>query len=561
MLMELSIKNFAIISSLTIPFEKGLTVLTGETGAGKSIIIDAIGLLLGGRGSAEFVRYGEKRAEIEGLFLLDDNHPVLSKLESLGIEVEEGMLVLRRDMTDSGKSICRMNGKLMTIGTLREVGQSLIDVHGQHEHQALMRTEEHLELLDGFGGEDFKKALSEYRKLYEQINKINKRIAELDQNAQEIAQKTDLYTYQLGEITQANLIPQEDVQLMADRRKLANGEKLFESLTRSYEHLYGENKGLDYLNGMLSHLESAASIDEELKPLYEQVSSSYYLFEEASYSIREALDQVEFNPDALEQIELRLAEIDKLKRKYGNSVESILDYSHTLEEELEEMEHKDERVSELKQKQQTLMEDLEVEADAISDMRKQIAGQLKQAIKVQLQSLYMEKTTFHVQIDRTNEYQKNGQDRIEFHLSTNPGEPLKPLAKVASGGEISRIMLALKSIFSSKQGITSVIFDEVDTGVSGRVAQAIAEKIQVIARGSQVLCITHLPQVAAMADHHLFIVKEENQDRVKTKVMPLSEEHKVEELARMLSGVEITELTIENAKELLNMAKTKKMAH
>ncbi|GAF13680.1 LOW QUALITY PROTEIN: DNA repair protein RecN [Bacillus sp. JCM 19046] len=561
MLMELSIKNFAIISSLTIPFEKGLTVLTGETGAGKSIIIDAIGLLLGGRGSTEFVRYGEKRAEIEGLFSLEDNHPVLAKLESLGIDVEEGMLVLRRDMTDTGKSICRMNGKLMTIGSLREVGQTLIDVHGQHEHQSLMRTEEHLELLDSFGDASLKKALSEYGKLFKQLTIINRRIAELDRNAQDIAQKTDLYTYQLGEITQANLIPNEDVQLLADRKKLANGEKLAESLTRSYEHLYGENKGLDYLNGMLSHLEAATSLDEDLKPLYEQVSSSYYLFEEASYSIREALDQVEFNPTALEQIELRLSEIDKLKRKYGQTVEEIVDYAQKLEDELEVMENIDERVNELKVEQRALLEDLDIEANAISNMRRSVASQLEKAIKKQLQSLYMEKTTFQVQISQLSELHKNGQDQIEFLLSTNPGEPLKPLAKVASGGEISRIMLALKSIFRTKQGITSVIFDEVDTGVSGRVAQAIAEKIQGIAKGSQVLCITHLPQVAAMADNHLFILKEENKERVKTKVMPLSDDQKVEEVARMLSGVEVTEITLENAKELLNMAKKKKHVH
>ncbi len=258
MLMELSIKNFAIIRSLTVPFEKGLTVLTGETGAGKSIIIDAIGLLLGGRGSAEFVRFGEKRAEIEGLFSLDPSHPVLTKLESLGIDLEEGMLILRRDITEAGKSICRINGKLMTIGSLREIGQSLIDVHGQHEHQSLMHPEEHLELLDGFGGKKLIRALAEYRKLYGQVQKLDKRMKELNQNAQEIAQKTDLYTYQLGEIEQAKLVPEEDLRLQADRFKLANSEKLYEALTRSYEHLYGEERGLDFISGMLSHLETAA---------------------------------------------------------------------------------------------------------------------------------------------------------------------------------------------------------------------------------------------------------------------------------------------------------------
>ncbi|WP_078391677.1 DNA repair protein RecN [Shouchella patagoniensis] len=561
MLMELSIKNFAIIRSLTVPFEKGLTVLTGETGAGKSIIIDAIGLLLGGRGSAEFVRFGEKRAEIEGLFSLEPSHPVFNKLESLGIDLEEGMLILRRDITEAGKSICRINGKLMTIGSLREIGQSLIDVHGQHEHQSLMHPEEHLDLLDGFGGKELTKALAEYRKLYDQVLKLDKRMKELNQNAQEIAQKTDLYTYQLAEIEKAKLVPEEDLRLQADRFKLANSEKLYEALKRSYEHLYGEERGLDFISGMLSHLETAASIDEDIKPLYEQASSSFYMFEEATYSIREALDNVDFNPVTLEQVEARLAEIDKLKKKYGDSVEAILEYAAIIEEELEVISNKDDRMKELEEKHQAMIADLELEAETVTDLRKAAAAYLKDAIMIQLRDLYMEKTKFHVAFHSNgpHSFHKDGQDKVEFMISTNPGEPIKPLAKVASGGEISRIMLALKSIFSANGAVTSVIFDEVDTGVSGRVAQAIAEKIQRISNGSQVLCISHLPQVAAMADQHLYISKEEQGDRVITNVQSLTGITKVNELARMLSGVEVTEITRKNAQELLDQAKKKKV--
>ncbi|UTR04946.1 DNA repair protein RecN [Alkalihalobacillus sp. LMS6] len=558
MLMELTVKNFAIISSLTIPFEKGLTVLTGETGAGKSIIIDAIGLLLGGRGSVEFVRHGEKKAEIEGLFIIEDARHIEAKLESLGIDMEDDMLIMRREITHTGKSICRINGKLMTIGTLREIGQALVDIHGQHEHQALMREDEHLSLLDQFGGDTLKKALNEYRKLFTKLETTNKRIKELDQNAQEIAQKTDLYTYQLGEISKINLQVGEDDQLLKDRNKLANSEKLFESLTRSYEHLYGEDKGLDYLSGMLSHLESAAGIDEDLQPLFEQMSSSYYLIEEASYSIREALDQVDFNPSLLEEVENRLAEIEKLKRKYGSSVKDILTYAETIERELEEMENKDIHLEDLQDTRNAIIEDLTIESETITKIRKQLAQQLEAALMTELSQLYMEKASFHVELKQTDSFYKNGQDQAAFLISTNQGEPLKSLIKVASGGEISRIMLALKTIFSASQNLTSVIFDEVDTGVSGRVAQAIAEKMYHISVGSQVLCITHLPQVAAMADQHLFIRKENKADRVKTEVISLNEEEKTNELARMLSGFEVTDITKENAKELLALASHKK---
>ncbi|RQW20844.1 DNA repair protein RecN [Bacillus sp. C1-1] len=558
MLMELTVKNFAIISSLTIPFEKGLTVLTGETGAGKSIIIDAIGLLLGGRGSAEFVRHGEKKAEIEGLFVMEEGHQLEAKLESLGIDVEDDMLIMRREITHTGKSICRINGKLMTIGTLREIGQALVDIHGQHEHQSLMRADEHLGLLDQFGGDAIKKALHEYRKLFNKLQTTMKRINELDQNAQEIAQKTDLYTYQLGEISKTNAQIGEDEQLQKNRNKLANSEKLYEALTRSYEHLYGEDKGLDYLSGMLSHLETAASIDTDLQPLYEQMSSSYYLIEEASYSIREALDQVDFNPTVLEDVENRLAEIEKVKRKYGESIADVLAYAEAIEQELEEMENKDIHLEELQDTRNAIIEDLTIEGEALTDIRKRLAKKLESSLMIELSQLYMEKASFNVQLETGETFYKNGQDQAEFLISTNEGEPLKSLVKVASGGEISRIMLALKTIFSASQQITSVIFDEVDTGVSGRVAQAIAEKMYRISEGSQVLCITHLPQVAAMADHHLFIRKETIEGRVKTDVIQLNDDEKTNELARMLSGFEVTEITKENAKELLELATHKK---
>lgn len=558
MLVELSIKQFAIIEQLTVSFDKGLTVLTGETGAGKSIIIDAIGLLLGGRGSAEYVRYGEKRAEIEGLFILEPKHPAFAKAEALGIQADDGMIVLRRDVTNQGKSICRINGKLVTLGILREIGQSLVDIHGQHEHQTLLHKEQHLSLLDHFAGPPLETVLDEYKELYKQYLALERQLAQLTENEKEMAQKTDLFQYQLKEIEAANLEPGEDKRLEAERLKLANAEKLFKSVHDAYNNLYGEGRGLEWINNALTHIEDASSYDPELGKLQQHVQEQYYLLEEAMFTLRDYLDKLEFDPTRLEMIESRLHELQKLKRKYGDSVDAIVEYASTIEEQLDSILHKDDRIKQLEQSLETMRLDLEVESAALTNIRKQIAMELTESIHEQLRALYMEKTSFEVKFHETAEgkkpFRENGVDDVEFYLSTNPGEPVKPLAKVASGGEISRIMLALKTIFSNHQGVTSVIFDEVDTGVSGRVAQAIAEKIRHISVGSQVLCISHLPQVAAMADTHLYISKKEVGGRVTTEVRALKDEEKVEEIARMIAGVEMTELTKEHAKELLDLA-------
>ncbi|MED4161519.1 DNA repair protein RecN [Halalkalibacterium halodurans] len=565
MLVELSIKQFAIIEQLTVSFDKGLTVLTGETGAGKSIIIDAIGLLLGGRGSAEYVRYGEKRAEIEGLFILEPKHPAFAKAEALGIQADDGMIVLRRDVTNQGKSICRINGKLVTLGILREIGQSLVDIHGQHEHQTLLHKEQHLSLLDHFAGHPLETVLDEYKELYKQYLALERQLAQLTENEKEMAQKTDLFQYQLKEIEAAKLEPGEDKRLEAERLKLANAEKLFKSVHDAYNNLYGEGRGLEWINNALTHIEDASSYDPELGKLQQHVQEQYYLLEEAMFTLRDYLDKLEFDPTRLEMIESRLHELQKLKRKYGDSVDAIVEYASTIEEQLDSILHKDDRIKQLEQSLETMRLDLEVESAALTNIRKQKAMELTESIHEQLRALYMEKTSFEVKFHETAEgkkpFRENGVDDVEFYLSTNPGEPVKPLAKVASGGEISRIMLALKTIFSNHQGVTSVIFDEVDTGVSGRVAQAIAEKIRHISVGSQVLCISHLPQVAAMADTHLYISKKEVGGRVTTEVRALKDEEKVEEIARMIAGVEMTELTKEHAKELLDLATSIKCNH
>ncbi len=568
MLTEISIRNFAIIDEVTVPFDDGLTVLTGETGAGKSIIIDAIGLLIGGRGSSEYVRHGTDRAEIEGLFYIPENHSVIEKAQGLGIEVSDGMVVLKRDMTSSGKSICRVNGKLVTLAILREVGQSLIDIHGQHEHQLLLQSDKHLSLLDQYNSVDMKRTIQEYQQLYKRYIEVQKHLKNLTENEQEMVHRIDLIQYQLEEIEQAKLQPKEDEELQEEKQRLSNFERLYQSVTDAYQALYGEQKGIDVLGLAMSHLEDVSDYDPELKPIQEAVTSAYYTLEDSAHQLRNYVESMEFDPGRLDVIEERLHEINSLKRKYGNSVEEILEYSSRIEEELDTFTNKDDRIRQLEEELKEIGKDLYLEAKQLSTLRKKASERLEKKIHQQLKDLYMEKTIFKVSFELVSgvsnvsadidgnkiSFSKSGMDEVEFLISTNPGEPLKPLVKIASGGELSRIILALKAIFSNQQEVASIIFDEVDTGVSGRVAQAIAEKIQKLSTGSQVLCITHLPQVAAMADRHLYIKKSIKGNRTLTIVKPLSFDNKVKEIARMISGVEVTDLTKRHAKEMIQFA-------
>ncbi|TVP82754.1 MAG: DNA repair protein RecN [Alkalicoccus sp.] len=574
MLMEISIRNFAIIEELTVSFEEGLTVLTGETGAGKSIIIDAIGLLIGGRGSVEFVRHGSKRAEIEGLYTVEEPLPAetAALFQDLGIKLdEEETVVLKREITKQGKSVCRVNGRLTTLGILRQIGQQLVDIHGQHEHQQLLQTDKHGMFLDRFAEEELKEAKKEYSSLYDRFDKKLKQLKQLSDNEQQMAQRLDLIQYQFEEIQQAQLQPQEDVLLIEEKRKLNNSEGLYRTIHGAYESLYGDSKGLEWVMAAKNQVEEAAEMDPEIGKLKETVEEGYYMLEEAAFSLRDYYESIEFDPERLHEIEARLSEISQLKRKYGESVEEILEYCASIEEELDTLTNREQRLGEWQQELEAAAADLYVEGMHISDIRKKAAGKLKEAIQQQLKDLYMPHTEFEVlvqtapqeeftadQLLKKHPFQRSGIDSIEFQVATNKGEPLKSLAKVASGGEISRMILALKSILARHEGVTSLIFDEVDTGVSGRVAQAIASKIHRLAEGSQVLCITHLPQVAAMADTHLFISKQEKNERTITSVHPLSSEEQIEEVGRMMSGTDITDVTKQHARELISQASDRK---
>lgn len=559
----MTIKNFAIIESLSLTFQEGMTVLTGETGAGKSIIIDALGLLVGGRGSADFIRHGEERLELQGLFgLAEDNLACRNALLENGIDASDDMVVLERSLFRSGKNSCRINGKLVTTVLLRQIGSKLIDIHSQHEHQELMNEEFHLSLLDRFASDKIKPALTKYQTNFREYQAIEKEWKNWTKNERELAQRLDMLRFQQQEIENANLQAGEEDRLLEQKNILANFEKLNENLQGAYAAIQGEPGGLEFVGEAMRQMETAASIHTDYKAVSEAISSSYYMLEDSMSQIRQSLDQLEFQPEELNQIESRLNDLNQLKRKYGKTIEDIIQYEQEISSEMEKLTDSESHVGHLETKLAALKAELTKQANTLTDIRKKAAVILEKQIKQELNQLYMEKAIFSVRFETNKmELTESGQDSIVFYMSTNPGEPLKPLAKIASGGELSRMMLALKTIFSRHQGITSIIFDEVDTGVSGRVGQAIAEKIYAVSVGSQVLCISHLPQVAAMANHHYYITKKVQNKRTTTSVAVLKGEDKVEEISRMIAGIEVTELTKQHAKEMIEQAEKVKQTY
>ena len=565
LLQELTIKNFAIIHDLSLTFEAGMTVLTGETGAGKSIIIDAVGLLAGGRGSNEFIRHGESKCALEGLFSMEGNTTTYQLLKEYDIESENDDVIIQRDIHRNGKNVCRINGRLVNIATLRLIGETLIDIHGQNEHQELMNPEKHLIMLDQFGDESLQKTKDIYRATFSNYSKTRKAYLKWQNSEQEFAQRLDMLKFQANDIEMAELMDREEDELLEEKNLLMNYQKIIHALSESYDALQGEeNNGIDLIGRAMTEINSIEEIDRTYKQFSEVITSSYFQLQEVASDILREMDQMAYDENRLNEIEKRLELIYQLKKKYGESIEEIKSYYEKINTEIDQLQNREDHVDSLKTEMEILSKELIEKGESLSKMRQAAAVKLEEAIHEQFKELFMEKVVLKVHFfeekkeDRLSKAHETGLDRIEFYIATNPGEPLKPLVKVASGGELSRIMLAMKTIFSKNQGLTSIIFDEVDTGVSGRVAQAIANKIYMVAMHSQVLCITHLPQVAAMANHHLFISKTIIDERTETHVTALVKDEKIDEVARMLAGTEITKLTIEHAKELISLAEIQK---
>ncbi|CAH1197458.1 DNA repair protein RecN [Paenibacillus allorhizoplanae] len=572
MLTELSIRNLAVIEHVHIRFKAGFHVLTGETGAGKSIIIDALTLIVGGRGSSELVRYGADKAEIEAMFDLPASHPVWHTLTEFGIESDASEhLIIRREITATGKSSSRINGQLVNMTMLRKTGEWLVNIHGQHEHQSLLHVDEHIHSLDLFGDAEIESAKKTYQASYDQYMKLQKELNDLQETSKQALQMLDLYRFQIEEISSAKLKLGEDEALAEEKRKLANAEKLYQSSSEAYDFLYATNRGLDAAGKAVSRLQDIVQLDPtNLSPILEQAQSAFYQLEDAAYQIRDYRDSIEFNSSRLDYIEQRLDTITSLRRKYGENIKEILNYLEKIKNEVDTIENKDEIIRKLEDKLILAEKQVGVHALDLSNLRKGIASDLSAQIEHELRDLQMERTQFRVQIahiidDRGVEvdgnkvrFSRQGIDQVEFLMAPNPGEPLRGLSKIASGGELSRIMLAMKAIFARIDQIPVLVFDEVDTGVSGRAAQAIAEKMSVLSQSCQVFSITHLPQVASFADVHFYIRKEVDHERTFTRVQDMPDAGRIEELARMLGGVEVTETTLHHAGEMLTMAKNKK---
>ena len=550
MLLEISIKNFAIIEAISLNFEKGMTVLTGETGAGKSIIIDAMNMMLGARATTDVIRHGAPKAEIEGLFSIENSLPLQEIFDEQGIELGDE-IIIRREILQNGRSVSRVNGQMVNLSVLRSIGQYLVDIHGQHDQEELMRPQLHIQMLDGFGDADFLELKQAYQTNFDAYRKMRKQLLEIKKNQEEHKARIEMLEFQMAEIESASLQPGEDLKLNQERDKLLNHKNIADTLTNAYTMLDNEEfSSLANVRSAMNDMESLEEYDVEYREISTSLSESYYVLEDVTKRLEDIIEDLDFDGNHLMQIESRLDLIHAITRKYGGNVDDVLLYFAKITEEYNLLTgnnlSSDDMEAELKKLEVSLV-DL---ASQLASARHNLAQRLEIEIQQELKDLYMEKAQFQVQFTK-GKFSREGNESVEFYISTNPGEDFKPLVKVASGGELSRLMLAIKSAFSRKEGKTSIVFDEVDTGVSGRVAQAIAQKIHKIGQNGQVLAISHLPQVIAIADYQFFIEKISNDYSTVSTVRLLTVEERVEEVAKMLAGENVTEAALSQARELL----------
>jgi DNA repair protein RecN (Recombination protein N) len=570
LLQEIYVKNFALIEEIKLEFDPSFNVLTGETGAGKSIIIDALGLALGGRFSSEMIRTGAESAIVEACFVAKNRPELYVYLESLGIAPEpDWSLTIQREIGVGGKNRCRVNGQLVTVLSLAKIGEFLLDIHGQHEHQSLLFPEKQLELLDCYCGPPCLNLRDSFGKLYKEWLNLDKEYRDLQQNEFDLARKVELLEFQINEITWAKLVLGEDEDLLKERALLGSAEKLSEAASQSYQALHDNSSGqaaLELLANAEKALEQAVIIDAKLEPLLNSLREAACQAEEVSREIRGYQAQIQFDPERLSLIEERLDEISRLKRKYGSNLGEILLFAERCSQELAGISNREERSKQLETELQNLKVKLGEIAAQLSKERRTGGDKLEAAIVEQLKDLNMGNTQFKINLMQTEDenglpYEgktvaalNEGADKIEFLVAPNPGESLKPMTKIASGGELSRIMLALKSILAELDEIPTMVFDEIDVGIGGRTAQAVAEKMLLIGQSRQVVCVTHLPQIASLAQCHFYIEKRVAGDRTIVSVHRMSMDERIEELARMLGGAQVTDTTRQHAREMLMLA-------
>ena len=550
MLESVSVKNFALIREAEVEFGKGLNILTGETGAGKSIIIGSIGLTLGAKASADVIREGAEYALSELTFRVSDKNQI-NAIKAMDLPIEEdGTVILSRKIS-AGRSVLKVCGESVTVKQMRELAGILIDIHGQHEHQSLLKPSKQRDLLDAYCGEKMEKILDDIRISYRNYCAITERIESLDVDEAKRQREISLAEYEVGEIEAANIVPGEEEELERQHRKMKNASSVFEYLNNVQELLQADGEGLLDAAGRAVHeMNSAVTLDEDLKDLCTDLSSAEEVLRDVARGIDSYMEQTDFDEAAYREIEARMDVLNHLMSKYGSSTEKILGYCEKRKAELEELSDLDETLAKLEKEKAAAESELKRACDKAHQIRCAQAESLEKDITETLMDLNFLKVKFTISVNETKDYSLYGSDEVEFLISLNPGEKERPLSEVASGGELSRIMLALKSVFARKDAIGTLIFDEIDTGISGKTAWKVSEKMAAIAKDHQVICITHLPQIAAMADTHFMIEKDENEGRTETTIKKLDDAAQTEELARMLGGDVITEAVRANAKDL-----------
>jgi len=553
MLLHLHVKNLALIREAEIDFTEGLNILTGETGAGKSIIIGSMMMALGGKASREMIREDADYALVELVFSAD-NQEVQEKLLNLGISAEDNQVILSRKIS-GGRSICRLNKETVNISVLREIAACLIDIYGQHEHQSLLNKKKHLEVLDAYAIQSLQPVQKKIAASYQEWQDLKKALdkVDLDENAREREQS--LLEFELNEIEEAALKEGEDAELEQNYRRMANSRKIMETLTAIQAICEGEEASVCDLTGRACReLSGIVQYDENLTNLSEQIQEIDSMLADFGRELGNYMESLEFSEQEFSETEQRLNLLNHLKAKYGQSIEDILKYQEEQQKRLDTLVHYEQYTEKLKQDYEKAFAELKKHCKKAHEIRDKASKKLSKLMKKQLKELNFLDVQFEIVVRETEQYTANGLDDVEFLISTNPGEPLKPLGKIASGGELSRVMLAIKTVLADQDAIETVIFDEIDTGISGRTAQKVSEKLAIIGKSRQVICITHLAQIAAMADSHFYIEKQAADGITTTSIRRIKEEETVEELARILGGAKITDAVRDNAREMKKLA-------
>lgn len=556
MISHLHVKDFAIINEMDIDFHSGLNIITGETGAGKSIIIEAVSLALGSRADTAFIRSGKNKAIIE---LVIDNSPVQAAtfLDENGIPIDEDQIIIKREISSSGKSICRINNQIVSVSFLNALCKKLADIHGQYDHQSLLDPELHINLLDLYNSSEILPIKASTEKFFFKYRSLCNELNSLISNDADNQRKRDFMKFELNEIEAADLKIGEDTILEEEILSLQNSEKIYGNLSNTYETIYGDSPSvLEALTKVQNQLQEISEYSRPVSDLLSDFNDAYYKLEDISREVRNITDNITFSPEELDLAISRMDTIDKLKAKYGGSIEKILEYAEQLEKDLSIIENIDDAKETLSKQISECEKQLKNSSEKLSKLRKSAAKELEDKIKKQLLDLSFNNSEFKINFSTNpSGYTSNGIDIVEFLISTNRGEPLKPLAKIASGGEMSRIMLAFKKIIGDYDDISTMIFDEIDAGISGIAASIVGKKLKEISNNHQIICITHLPQITACGDYNYKIIKHSDEQSTYTTVVPLSKKEKVEEIARLLGGLNITASTLKSAEELIESSK------